>query len=78
MEAHKVAHGAPRGACADGGQSVSGQDEAMLLMVENTGPDSNATVLRHLDELQSGGTASYIIPFRFGCSYTLFQGEPAK
>ncbi len=34
IEAHKVAHGARRGACAEGGQSVSGQGGEMLLLLE--------------------------------------------
>ncbi len=77
MDAHKVAHGAPSGACAEGGPSVGGQGEAMLLMVEYRGAGSE-TVLRSLDELQPGGTVNHSIPYRYGCSFTLFQGEPAN
>ncbi len=79
MDAHKVAHGAVRGACAEGGPSASGQGEAMLLMVEDpTDSTSSETVLRSIDELQLGGTEYDDIPHRRWCAYTLFQGEPAK
>ncbi len=78
MDAHKAAHGALRGACAEGGPSVSRQDEAMLLMVEYRNPGITETVLRSLDELQPGGTVNHSIPYRGGCAYTLFQGEPAN
>ncbi len=78
MEAHTVAHGAPSGVCAEGDPSVSRQGEAMLLMVEDRGLGSNDTVLRSLDELQPGGTINRNIPYRYACSFTLFQGEPAK
>ncbi len=77
MDAHKVAHGALRGACAEGDPTVGVQAEAMLLMVENRYTGSE-TVLRSLDELQPGGTVKHNIPFRWSCVYTLFQGEPAK
>ncbi len=77
MDAHTAARGAPRGACAEGGASVGGQGEAMLLMVEYQGAGSE-TVLRSLDEMQPGGTVNHSIPYRLGCSCTLFQGEPAK
>ncbi len=76
MDAHTAAHGAPSGACAEGGPSVGGQGEAMLLMVENRNGDE--TVLRSLDELQPGGTVNHTIPYRIGAAYTLFQGEPGK
>ncbi len=80
MDAHKVAHGTVRGACAEGGSSISGQGEAMLLMVEKpTGIyRSKKTVLRSINELQPGGTVNHAIPYRRECAYTLFQGEPAK
>ncbi len=77
MDAHKVAHGALRGACAEGGPTVGVQAEAMLLMVEDRYTGSE-TVLRSLDELQPGGTVNHSIPYRLGCSFILFQGEPAK
>ncbi len=78
MDAHKLAHGAPMGACAVGAQPVMGQGETMLLMVEDRGHISNNTVLRSLDELQPDGTASHVIPYHSGCAYTPFQGESAK
>ncbi len=78
MDAHKIAHGALRGASAEGGASVGGQGEAMLLMVEDRGLGSDETVLRSLDKLQPGGTVKHSIPHRNDCAYTLFQGEPAK
>ncbi len=78
MDAHKVAHGALRGASAEGGPSVGGQGEAMLLMVENRFFGGDETVLRSLDELQPGGTVNHYIPYSTGGAYTLFQGEPAK
>ncbi len=78
MDAHTAARGAPSGACAEGGPSVSRQGEAMLLMVEHRGPGITETVLRSLDQLQPGGTVKHNIPYRWGCSYALFQGEPAK
>ncbi len=77
MDAHTAARGAASGACAEGGPSVSEQDEAMLLMVEYQFCGSE-TVLRSLDELQPGGTVNHSIPYRVGCAYTLFQGEPGK
>ncbi len=76
LEARKGTHGAASGACAEGGPSVSRQDEATLLVVEDLGSDE--TVVRSLDELQPGGTVNHSIPYRWGCSFTLFQGEPAK
>ncbi len=80
MDAHKVARGAVRGASAEGGPSISGQDEAMLLMVES--PErffrSKTTVLRSINEMQPSGTVNYVIPYRPECAYTLFQGERAK
>ncbi len=78
MNAHKAAHGAPRGACADGGPSVSGRGGKMLLMVEEAQYGGKESLLRSLDELQPGGTARHVIPYREGCVCTLFQGEPAK
>ncbi len=79
MDAHKVTRGAVRGACAEGGPSISGQGGEMLLMVEDpTDSTSSETVLRSIDELQLGGTVNHDIPYRFSCAYTLFQGEPAK
>ncbi len=79
MDAHKLARGAVRGACAEGGPSISGQGEAMLLMVVHPeDSDTDETVLRTIDELQPGGTVNYSIPYRRWCAYTLFQGEPAK
>ncbi len=77
LEALKGTHGAASGACAEGGPSVGGQGETILLMVEDR-DFSNETVLRSLDELQPGGTVNHSIPCRAGCAYTLFQGEPAK
>ncbi len=77
LEALKCTHGAESGACDEGGPSVSEQGEAMLLMVEYQDTGSG-TVLRSLDELQPGGTVNHSIPYRVGCAYTLFQGEPAK
>ncbi len=71
-------HGAPIGAFAEDGQLVGGQDDAMLLMVERRDSDSNSTVLWSLSELQPGGTVNHTIPYRTGCAYALFQGEPAK
>ncbi len=66
MDAHKVAHGAVRGACAEGGPSISGQGEAMLLMVEE--PEdlfgSNEIVLRSINELQT--VAPCTTAFRIG------------
>ncbi len=73
IDAHKVAHGASKGACAE-----EGQGEEMLLMVQNPPYDSNDTVLRSIYELQPGSTVNHAIPFREGCVCTLFQGEPAK
>ncbi len=78
MDAHTAARGAASGACAEGGPSASRQGDAMLLMVEYRGPDITETVLRSLDELQPGGTVNHSIPYRVGCAYTLFQGEPGK
>ncbi len=78
MDAHKVAHGALWGACAEGGPSVSEQGDAMLLMVKSRFIGGDETVLRSLDEMQPAGTVNHTIPYRYGCSYTLFQGEPAK
>ncbi len=78
MDAHTAARGAASGACAEGGPSVSEQGEAMLLMVEYRDPGITETVLRSLDELQNGGAVNHRIPYRWGCSCTLFQGEPAK
>ncbi len=79
MDAHKVAHGAVRGACAEGGPSISGRGGKVLLMVEKPeDSDSDETVLRTIDELQPGGTVNHYIPYRWGCAYTLLQGEPAK
>ncbi len=69
-----------KGACAEGGPSISGQGGEMLLMVEE--PEdcgrSKETVLRTIDESQPGGTVNHNIPYREWCGYTLFQGEPAK
>ncbi len=80
MDAHKVAHGTVRGACAEGGPSISGQGGEMLLMVER--PEdydrSKEAVLRSINELQPGGTVNHSIPYKRWCAYTLFQGEPAK
>ncbi len=78
MDALTAAHGALRGACAEGGPSASRQGETTLLMVEHRGPGIIETVLRSLDELQPGGTVNHSIPYRDSCAYTLFQGEPAK
>ncbi len=78
MDALTAAHGAPKGACAEGGPSVSRQNETALLMVEYRSYGITETVLRSLDELQPGGTVNHSIPYRLGCSFTLFQGEPAK
>ncbi len=80
MDAHKVVHGAVRGACAEGSPSISCQGEAMLLMVEKPKDfnSSNTAVLRSINELQPGGAVNDDIPYRFGCAYTLLQGEPAK
>ncbi len=80
MDAHKAARGAVRGACAEGGPSISGQGEAMLLMVEKPKDltISKVAVLRSIKELQPGGTVNHYIPYRWGCAYTLLQGEPAK
>ncbi len=78
VEAHKATHGAPSGACTEGGPSASRQGETMLLMVEHLDHGITATVLRSLDELQPGGTVNHSIPYREGCAYTLFQGEPAN
>ncbi len=80
IEAHKVARDAPRGACAEGGPSISGPFDAMLLMVEDPTYhySSKATVLRSINELQPGGTVNHRIPYRTGCAYTLLQGEPEK
>ncbi len=79
MDAHKVASDAPREACAEGGPSIRGQGEALLLMVEYP-EDSNSSesVLRSINELQQGGTLKQVIPYRRWCAYTLFQGESAK
>ncbi len=80
MDAHKGARGAVRGGCAEGGPSISGQGEAMLLMVvkpENY-YSSKTAVLRSVNEMQPGGTVNHSIPYRPWCAYTLFQGEPAK
>ncbi len=80
MDAHKVAHGAVRGACAEGGPSISGQGDAMLLMVEKPKDfkSSKTVVLRSINELQFGGSVNHDIPYREECAYILFQGEPAK
>ncbi len=80
MDAHKVARNAPRGACAEGGPSISGQGEPMLLMEEKPKDYNNSktAVLRSINELQPGGTVNHVIPYRLGCAYTFFQGEPAK
>ncbi len=78
MDAHKVANGAVKRACAEGGPSVSGRGEGMLFIVEDPKDyDSSKAVLRTIDELQPGGTVKHSIPYRVGCGYTLFQGEPA-
>ncbi len=78
--AHKVAHGAVRGACAEGGPSISGQGGEMLLMVEKPKDflGSETAVLRSINELQPSGTVNHAIPYVWGCAYTLLQGEPAK
>ncbi len=69
----------PRRACAEGDPTVSGQDGEMLRMVEEPEDgDSSETVLRSLDELQPGGNVNHVIPRRYGCAYTLFQGKSAK
>ncbi len=73
-----MAHGAVRGACAEGGPSISGQGEAMLLMVEYPNYSSKTAVLRSINELQPSVTVNHRIPYRVDCAYTLFQGEPAK
>ncbi len=75
-----IAHGVPRRACADAKWCplVSDKGAAMLLVVEYAGSGSSDTVLRSLDELQPGGTINHVIPYRWGCAYTLFQGESAK
>ncbi len=80
MDAHKVARGAVKGACAEGGPSISGQGEAMLLMMKKPARifSSNTTVLRSINELQPGGTVNHVIYYREDCAYILFQGEPAK
>ncbi len=79
MDAHKVAHGAVRGGCAEGGPSMSGQGEAILLMVERPEDlDSSESVLRSINEMKPGGTVNHVIPCRLECAYTLFQGERAK
>ncbi len=78
MSMFKTTHGAPRGACAEGGQSVSGQGGVMLLMVEHLKFGNAETVLRSLDELQPGGTVSHVIPHRPYCVYTFFQGGSTK
>ncbi len=76
--APNIAHGAPRGACAEGGPSVSGRGGEMLLMVEDPKCGNAEAVLRSLDELQPGGTVSHVIPYRSYCAYTFFQGESTK
>ncbi len=76
--APNIAHGAPRGACAEGGQSVSGQGGEMLLPVEDPRYCNAETVLRPLDELQPGGTVSHVIPHRPYVAYTFFQGGSTK
>ncbi len=73
-----IAHGAPRGACAEGGPSVSGQGGEMLLMVDYPKCGNAETVLRSLNELQPGGTVSHVIPYRSYCACKLFQGESTK
>ncbi len=80
MDAHKVARGAVKGACAEGGPSISGQGEAMLLIVKKPARifSSKTAVLRSINELQPGGTVNHVIPYRLGCAYTVFQGERAK
>ncbi len=80
MDAHKVARGAVRRACAEGGPSISGQGEAMLLMVERPARifRSKTTVLRSINEMRPGGTVNHVNPYRPECAYTLFQGERAK
>ncbi len=80
MDAHKADRGAMRGACAEGGPSISGQGGEMFLMVED--PEdvitSKAAVLRSIKELQPGGTVNHAIPYCWGCAYIQFQGERAK
>ncbi len=79
MDIHKAARRAPRGAAAESGQSASDRGGEVLLMVEYPEVrDSDKTVLRTLDELQSGGTVRHVIPHRWHCAYTHFEGEPAK
>ncbi len=73
-EAHKVAHGASKGACAEGGQGK----ERLLVVEDPKDRDSSETVMRSLDELQPGGTVRHFIPHREDCAYILFQGESAK
>ncbi len=70
MDAYRVAQGAPRGVCAEGGQSVSDQGEETLLMVEWQDPLSGCkeTVLRSIDEVQPGGTFNIVIPYRENCA----------
>ncbi len=72
VDAHKAARGAVRG-----GPSISGQGEAMLLMVEKPKDfnSSNTAVLRSINELQPGGTVKLSIPHKLGCAFTPFQGE---
>ncbi len=65
-----------RGTCAQPVPSPS-QPEGRLLMAECPRGFQSATetVLRSIDELHVGGdTICKTIPFRFGCSYTFFQG----
>ncbi len=80
MDAHKVARGAVKGACAEGGPSISGQGEAMLFMVERPAGiySSKTTVLRSINEMQPSGTVNHVIPYREYCAYILFQGERAN
>ncbi len=63
-------------ACPQSGPSSS-QPEIRLLVAEcpRDCQSSTETVLRSLDELQvDGETICKTIPYRFGCSYTFFQG----
>ncbi len=51
----------------------------MLLMVEHSEHvDMDETLLRCVNELQPSVTVRQVIPYRLGCAFTLFQGEPAK
>ncbi len=79
VDAHKVAHGAVRGAAAESGQSASDRGGEVLLMVEYPEVcDSDETVLRTINEVQPSGTVRHSIPYREDCAYVLFQGERAK